>query len=111
MGCRIPYARHYNPRFVYFLPPFYIEEWFILQTIYVQETENLHFLSLKSAVYTQEQLHTDQEWVIVARIWYAYYCIWEDPLLILNVFFVLFSYICPILSNLERKVPTVRAPL
>ena len=30
----IPYARHYNPRFVYFLPYFYIEVRFILQTTY-----------------------------------------------------------------------------
>ena len=39
-----------------FLPPFYIEERFILQTIYVLKTEILHFLSLKSAVYTRERL-------------------------------------------------------
>ena len=43
----IPYTRHYNPRFVYFLPPFYIEEWFILQTIYVLKTEILHFFKPK----------------------------------------------------------------
>ena len=30
----LPYARHYNPRFVYFLPNFYIEVRFILQTTY-----------------------------------------------------------------------------
>ena len=52
----IPYARHYNQRFVYFLPPLYIEEWFILQTTYGLKMEILHFLSLKSAVYTQERL-------------------------------------------------------
>ena len=52
----VPYAHHYNPRFVYFLPPFDIEEQFILQTIYVLKTEILHFLSLKSAVYTRERL-------------------------------------------------------
>ena len=34
----------------------YIEERFILQTIFVLKTEILHFLSLKSAVYTQERL-------------------------------------------------------
>ena len=53
---KVPYAPHYNPRFVYFLPPFYIEERFILQTIYVLKTNILHFLSLKSAVYTRERL-------------------------------------------------------
>ena len=31
----IPYARHYNPRFVFFLPPFLFEVRFILQTTYV----------------------------------------------------------------------------
>ena len=30
---RIPYARHYNPRFVYFLPHFSVQERLILQTI------------------------------------------------------------------------------
>ena len=34
----------------------YIEERFILQTIYVLKKGILHFLSLKSAVYTQERL-------------------------------------------------------
>ena len=29
----IPYALHYNPRFVYFLPHFYNQERLILQTI------------------------------------------------------------------------------
>ena len=51
----LPYPRHYNPRFVHFLPPFYIEVRFILQTTYVLKTEILHFFSLKSAVYTQER--------------------------------------------------------
>jgi hypothetical protein len=52
----IPYACHYNPRFVHFLPPFYFEVRFILQTIYVLKTKILHFKGLKSAVYTQERL-------------------------------------------------------
>ena len=52
----LPYTHHYNPRFVYFLPHFYIEERFILQTTYVLKTEILRFLSLKSAVYTQDRL-------------------------------------------------------
>ena len=51
-----PYARHYNPRFVYFLTHFYIEVRFILQTTYGLKTEILHFLSLKSEVYIQERL-------------------------------------------------------
>ena len=51
----IPYARHYNPRFVYFLPHFYIEVRFILQTTYGLKTEILYFLSLKSAVYIRER--------------------------------------------------------
>ena len=50
------YVRHYNPQNVYSLPPFYSEEWFILQTIYALKTQILHFLSLKSTVYTQELL-------------------------------------------------------
>ena len=36
--------------------------------MYLLKTEILHFLSLKSAVYTWEV--TDQERVIVARVWY-----------------------------------------
>ena len=52
----IPYARHYNPRFVIFLLPFLFEVRFILQTTYGLKTEILHFLSLKSAVYTRERL-------------------------------------------------------
>ena len=44
-----PYAPHYNPRvFTPFFPAVFIEERFILQTIYVLKTEVLHFLSLKS---------------------------------------------------------------
>ena len=47
---KIPYARHYNPRFVYFLHPFftavYIVEWLIvLQTIYVLNKEILQSVS------------------------------------------------------------------
>ena len=42
---QVPYARHYNPRFVYFLPPFfsvvYNQEGLILQTIYVINKEIL----------------------------------------------------------------------
>ena len=52
---RLPYARHYNPRFVLFLPNFSFSLRFILQTIYVLKTNILHFLSLKSAVYIREQ--------------------------------------------------------
>ena len=52
---KIPYARHYNPWFVYFLPHFYIEVRFILQTTYGLKTEILPFLSLQSAVYIQER--------------------------------------------------------
>ena len=52
----IPYARHYNPRFVFFLAHFSFSLRFILQTIYVLKMEILHFLSLKSAVYTRELL-------------------------------------------------------
>ena len=52
----IPYARHYNPRFVYFLPHFFQKPLFMLQTIYVLEMEILYFLSLKSAVFTWERL-------------------------------------------------------
>ena len=53
---QLPYARHYNPRFVYFLAHFWFSLRFILQTIYVLKMEILHFLSLKSAVYTRERL-------------------------------------------------------
>ena len=55
----VPYARHYNPRFVYFLPHFYIEVRFILQTTYGLKTEILHFLSLKSAVYIRERFQIE----------------------------------------------------
>ena len=55
----IPYARHYNPRFVYFLPHFLFSLRFILQTIYVLKTEILHFLSLKSAVYNRERFQIE----------------------------------------------------
>ena len=46
-------------RFVYFLPHFYIEERFILQTTYGLKTEILHFLSLKSAAYKRERLQIE----------------------------------------------------
>ena len=66
--CRryVPYAHHYNPRFLCFLPQFftavYIVDWLILQTIYVLNKEILTFLGLKWTVY-------NQEWVIMARVW------------------------------------------
>ena len=50
--------------FVYFLPHFSLR--FIFQTIYVLKTEILHFLSLKSAVYTQERL------LIKSGLWWAH---------------------------------------
>ena len=59
----ITYAHHNNPQFVYFLPPFYIEQWFIIQKIYVPTTEILHFLS---GLCTRAV--TDQEGVIVMRV-------------------------------------------
>ena len=52
----LPYARHYNPRFVFFLAHFSFLLRFILQTIYVIKMEILHFLSLKFAAYTRERL-------------------------------------------------------
>ena len=52
----ISYASHYNPRFVYFLPHFYFEVRFILQTTYELKMKIVHFLSLESAVYTRERL-------------------------------------------------------
>ena len=52
----IPHARHYNLLFVLFLPHFSFSLRFTLQTIYVLKTEILHFLSLKSTVYTRERL-------------------------------------------------------
>ena len=52
LGAWRPYARHYSPRSVFFLPPFYIEERFILQTKYVLKMGIVHFLSLKSAGYS-----------------------------------------------------------
>ena len=63
---RVPYARHYNPRFVLFLPHFSFSLRFILQTIYVLKTKNLHFLSLKSGLYMRAV--SDQERVIMARV-------------------------------------------
>ena len=48
----LPYARHYNPRFVYFLPHFLVQERLILQTILVHKQGKL---GLKSAVYKQER--------------------------------------------------------
>ena len=63
----IPYAHHFNPRIVYFWPPFHIEEQFILQTVYGLKTEILHFLSLKSAVYIQERFQ------IESRLWWRTY--------------------------------------
>ena len=68
----IPYARHYNPRFVYFLPHVWFSLWFILQTIYVLKTEILHLLSLKSAVYNRELFQ------IQSGLWWRAYstCTW-----------------------------------
>ena len=48
----LPYARHYNLGFVYFLPQFYNQKRLILQTILVHKQGKL---SLKSAVYNQER--------------------------------------------------------
>ena len=59
MEFTIPYAHNHNPRFVNFLPPFYIEERFILETIYELKMEILQFLSLKSAAYKQERLQIE----------------------------------------------------
>ena len=39
----VPYARHYNPRFVLFLPHFSFSLRFILQTTYGLKTDILHF--------------------------------------------------------------------
>jgi hypothetical protein len=51
VSCLLQIARHYNPRFVYFLPQFCVR--FILQTIYVAKQGRL---GIKSAVYNQEQV-------------------------------------------------------
>ena len=51
----IPYARHYNPRFLLFLPYFSFSLRFILQTIYVLKRQFFIFLSLKSVVYIRER--------------------------------------------------------
>ena len=59
---KIPYARHYNPRFVLFLPHFSFSLRFILQTIYVLKTKILHFLSLKTAVYIRERFLIHSVW-------------------------------------------------
>ena len=58
----VPYARHYKPRLVYFLPHFSLR--LILQTIYVLNKEILQFLGLKATAYNQER-------VIMARVQYA----------------------------------------
>ena len=63
----IPYARHYNPRFVFFLLPFLFEVRFILQTTYGLKTEILRFLSLKSAVYIRERFQ------IKSGLWWRAY--------------------------------------
>ena len=56
----IMYARHYKPRLVFFLLPFftvaYIVERLVLQTNYVLYKEICQFLSLKSAVSNQERV-------------------------------------------------------
>ena len=66
MQMHIPYALHYKPWLVYFLPHFSLRfirivERLVLETIYVLNTEILQFLSLKSAVY-------NQEWVIMHTV-------------------------------------------
>ena len=56
---RIPYARHYKPRLVFFFTHFSLRLRLVLQTIYVLKTEILHFLRLKSAAYKQERLQIE----------------------------------------------------
>ena len=60
---RVPYASHcnthnYNPRFVYFIAPFftvvYVVEQLVLEIIYVLNEKILPFLGLKSAFHNQE---------------------------------------------------------
>ena len=63
----ITYARHYKPRLIFFFTQFSLQLRLILQTIYVLKTEILHFLSLKSAVYTREQL------LIKSGLWWRVY--------------------------------------
>ena len=63
----LPYARHYNPRLVFFTPFFtavYNQERLILQTTYVLKRGNS---SKNDAVY-------NQEWVIMARVRYMLLC-------------------------------------
>ena len=63
----LPYARHYNPRFVYFLPLFFHKLRFILQTIYVLKNGNSSIFKPKiRGLYTRAV--TDQERVIMARV-------------------------------------------
>ena len=66
----VPYARHYNPRFVLFLPHFSFTLRFILLTIYIcTKNKNSSFFKLKiRGLYTRAV--SDQERVIMARVRY-----------------------------------------
>ena len=66
---RIPYARHYKPRLIFFFTQFSLQLRLILQTIYVVKTEILHFLSLKSAANKRERLQ------IESGLWWRAYSI------------------------------------
>ena len=57
--CKLPYARHYKPRLVFFFTHFSLRLRLIIQTIYVLKTEILHILSLKSAAYKRERLQIE----------------------------------------------------
>ena len=66
----IPYARHYNPRFVYFLPHFYIEVRFILQTTLWTKNGNFSFFKPKiRGLYSRAV--SDRERAIMARVRYT----------------------------------------
>ena len=70
----LPYARHYNPRFVYFLPHFYIEVRFILQTTLWTKNGNSSFLKPKiRGLYSRAV--SDRERVIMARVRYIIFFI------------------------------------
>ena len=58
--------------FTLFFTAVYIEEWLVLQTIYVLNQEILQFLGLKSAVYNWER-------VIMARVRYILHSQYEVP--------------------------------
>ena len=63
----IPYERHYNPRFVFFLPHFSFSLRFILQTIYVLKNGNSSIFKPKIRGLYMRAV-TDQERVIMARV-------------------------------------------